>query len=986
MMPRFLSRRTVATLSAALVVAPLIVAAGLSAAHDPDREPSNLSAAYQEEVARAEAMRCPEDLLVKGTLPGQPDSCAHVDIAPPGVDVNKPVSTAVLETREGASAAAVDAAQDEGVPTAAEVALVTDRVPCDGDGTSGYRTQAIYAVTADKANRYGDLQDQIKQWATGMNTVFNQSAAKTGGVRDLRFVSAPNGDGTCSPTVLNITLPVGAGASFGATINAMQNLGYTSGARKYSIWFDGTGQCGIAQTYLSSTPGQNNPNNGGYPQFARTDTPCWGSSQSVEAHELSHTMGSVQGDAPHATTNGHCYDESDRMCYADGGGKAMQQICSGDQEVLFDCNNDDYYSTFPQAGSYLATHWNTADSRFLIGGGDGNGGGGAGVPTRLGGTLTINNPAVPGLMTQVAMDLEVPAGRTTATKWTTTRKDCVFADPNATQTTVTCDAKLITPAPLTATVTDNTGDKVTRTGLVTFTTSPRAAQPVLSLDTFTGSTYTMCPTGKTVLSAQITDQASGAPVKGVTVTWLRTVGAATPATVVTAITNISGVAVAPARVLTAGGYTAKTTTAGAFGSATSARTDVSVATGTCTTGLTSGTNTASVLAGSPVTVSGALSRTVPAGTPAPAAGEAVQVYSQSPTTGLWTVAATATTGADGSYSAILKPVVSTALQVRFKARTGWQAATGSTLPVTVVPWTTGLTANVSATTTSAGTPVTVTGSLTQSDGEASTAMAAQKVTITYPVAGNKTATGAASTNTAGTYTLVVKPTGSGTITVSYAGKPGWPARTATASMSVTALTTSLTASTSAATVMAGNAFTISGVLTQTAGSSTTGLASSPVQVTYPTATGTTTTTTTTKAGGAYSLVIRPVRTGEVVVRYAGKPGWEGTSTNRPMVVNNWTSSLAMSATRNPSTGVVAVTGTLSVTDNTGTTTPKASGLVTLTYQLTATKTATVKVMTNTTGKFTTSVKPGASGTVSAQYAGATGWGGATADPVTITVP
>jgi hypothetical protein len=53
------------------------------------------------------------------------------------------------------------------------------------------------------------------------------------------------------------------------------------------------------------------------------------------------------------------------MCYNDGPATLLQVICSGPQEALFDCRGDDYFNPNPPAGSYLATHWNTARSEFL---------------------------------------------------------------------------------------------------------------------------------------------------------------------------------------------------------------------------------------------------------------------------------------------------------------------------------------------------------------------------------------------------------------------------------------------------------------------------------------------------------------------------------------------------------------------------------------------------------------------------------------------
>ena len=55
--------------------------------------------------------------------------------------------------------------------------------------------------------------------------------------------------------------------------------------------------------------------------------------------------------------------------YDDGSGIAMHEVCPEAWDSLLDCGADDYFSTAPAPGSYLATHWNSADSRWLIAGG-----------------------------------------------------------------------------------------------------------------------------------------------------------------------------------------------------------------------------------------------------------------------------------------------------------------------------------------------------------------------------------------------------------------------------------------------------------------------------------------------------------------------------------------------------------------------------------------------------------------------------------------
>jgi hypothetical protein len=229
--------------------------------------------------------------------------------------------------------------------------------------------QLVYAHAADVADRSATLVPSFQVWAAQVDDVFNQSAAETGGSRRVRFVQDPV---TCAPTVLDVALSATGDDSFTNTINEMRSLGYTRSDRKYLVWMDANVYCGIAQVYNDDRATQDNPNNGRSDipgMVARVDAGCWGNPNGlVEAHELTHTLGGVQPTAPNGTPNDHCTDDYDRMCYADAAGVTVRVVCPAtSHENRLDCNHDDYFSTAPAAGSYLATHWNTADSAFLTG-------------------------------------------------------------------------------------------------------------------------------------------------------------------------------------------------------------------------------------------------------------------------------------------------------------------------------------------------------------------------------------------------------------------------------------------------------------------------------------------------------------------------------------------------------------------------------------------------------------------------------------------
>ncbi|HSX27194.1 MAG TPA: Ig-like domain-containing protein [Patescibacteria group bacterium] len=278
---------------------------------------------------------------------GQTVGCTHgPDPAPDGVNVKE--SAAPLSTGESLGSYALSGS-----------------VNCDGDGTSGKRVQAIYVRASDVVDRYDTYATSFQQWAANIDATFKDSAAETGGVRSVRWVH----DSACNVVVARAVISPNGDDDLSNTITELKNQGYNRTDRKYLLWTDAGVYCGIGTIQYSDAT-NNNPNNGG-PSYARVDSGCWGKTQPVEAHELMHNLGGVQLSAPHTSGGGHCVDENDRMCYADASGVVLTYVCSSAHERLFDCGHDDYFNTNPAAGSYLASHWNAANSAFLIASGSG---------------------------------------------------------------------------------------------------------------------------------------------------------------------------------------------------------------------------------------------------------------------------------------------------------------------------------------------------------------------------------------------------------------------------------------------------------------------------------------------------------------------------------------------------------------------------------------------------------------------------------------
>jgi hypothetical protein len=272
--------------------------------------------------------------------------CTHgPDPAPEGVDVRQKPSTAELR-------------QATAGPTAADAGAAA--LPCYGDGSTGPRVQAIYARASDVTDRFAEVSGLIPAWAARVESTFSQSAAETGGTRHVRFVT--NAD--CTLNIANVQLSPSGDDSLDNTITELSAKGFNRSDRKYLVWSDAARYCGIGEILNDDRADVGNTNNYG-PSFARVDASCWGKSESVEAHELMHTLGGIQLSAPHTSGGWHCVDENDRMCLPEPTGPAVTFTCPTTHEALFDCGHDDYFSTAPVPGSYLATHWNAANSSFL---------------------------------------------------------------------------------------------------------------------------------------------------------------------------------------------------------------------------------------------------------------------------------------------------------------------------------------------------------------------------------------------------------------------------------------------------------------------------------------------------------------------------------------------------------------------------------------------------------------------------------------------
>jgi 5-hydroxyisourate hydrolase-like protein (transthyretin family) len=573
----------------------------------------------------------------------------HVDPMPRGVTLAAPTDTVSLYARSGAvpqtpdELAAEAAASPVPAGTPNTVGLTRHVAPsCSGTGSDGRRVQAMYVHEASTPSRFTKVAALLRNEVANVDDVFAVSSRKTGGDLRVRWVH----DASCQPVILDVTLPDGSLSSFDATMRSLYALGYNNRNRKYLMFADADDLCGIGTLYGSDAP-TDNPNDGTYTSYARVDVNCWSTVSSVAAHELTHMLGGVQRSAPHSTPYGHCNDESDLLCYSDGPGVAMRQVCPYSQEDLLDCHDDDYFNTHPRPGSYLATHWNVARSTFLED---------SSHDVRPTVALTAAQAAETG--DEVRFDATSDVGAVSWT-WRANSRGCTLAGTTSSTATLTCPATVTGPVTVTATATA-TGSRLAGSASATIRVARAAAPTAVLVAPASGSvgtpfTVSATPGGKAPygfawsVTGPCTLSSATAPSPAVTCT--------APGTAAVSVTVRQN--------------DGQTVTTGPASVPVSAE----AVPGPAATGWTAPTRVST----SPLRLAATLRDDV---TGAPLAGQVVELQVRPGGSSAWTTAATGlTTGDDGSVTG--GPVASTAGWYRFSFAGSPQHAASTSATVLV---------------------------------------------------------------------------------------------------------------------------------------------------------------------------------------------------------------------------------------------------------------------------------------------------------------
>ena len=246
-------------------------------------------------------------------------------------------------------------------------------IPCY---TRGPFVHVFYAYRPGRPNRLAVRAPLIREAVAQADLVYQTSAARAGATRHVRWLTKG-----CALVITPVATRYTATSVSGirSQLQATHRIGRHE---KGLVFVDDPrpfGCFGIGELQPDSRASTRVNRNNKATMIAAIDQGCitsvsWSQNGGgiVAAHELGHTLGAVQPDAPHSNHSGHCVDEWDVMCYDDGSHRKLVYLCGPKAEGqgnpldrLLDCHQDTYFNPKPAKGSYLAKHWNLANSSWL---------------------------------------------------------------------------------------------------------------------------------------------------------------------------------------------------------------------------------------------------------------------------------------------------------------------------------------------------------------------------------------------------------------------------------------------------------------------------------------------------------------------------------------------------------------------------------------------------------------------------------------------
>jgi hypothetical protein len=246
--------------------------------------------------------------------------------------------------------------------------------------------KVIYTYPSDQPDRFTTYKNVMQ---AQVKSISNLVASTSGQAKSLRFDLGTS----CGSTYVDIqSIQLSNTRAyyqahdittrFDAILNDVHaQVPATSQKRNYLIYADYMGGGGFPAAGQGELWGDDSPGAGNLANGGELNAVAYGSGATyfssnnqatgdiVPLHEITHMLGGVQDSAPHSTRAGHCFDEYDVECYADGGTYGqpgnMTYACGSSSNQVYDCGGDDYFSASPGGGSYLATKWNTYNNLFL---------------------------------------------------------------------------------------------------------------------------------------------------------------------------------------------------------------------------------------------------------------------------------------------------------------------------------------------------------------------------------------------------------------------------------------------------------------------------------------------------------------------------------------------------------------------------------------------------------------------------------------------